>query len=164
MKDAKSIIENLNGLGNTKVISEKNSFYLAVEVTNKYRDYKLYTQSLDGLVEQVDNSDNLEYMRGKFDLLSACPQFVIIKEDRAGYPNNQSVVAISPKEEATNGTIIYYEVSESTGRLERREAVKAFAEGCITPTDTAKVNTLKEKLSELFKDIRFGKRLRLQGK
>lgn len=153
--NAKAFIEGKNGLGNTKVIDEKNGFYLSMETTRGHKEYAIHHES-EITVDMVENSDKLDYIKNTFDVISAKPTFLVIKEDAVGYPNNQSVVAFSPKEEAQEGYIIYYEISASANTLERRTAIKAFAENCHTPEDTLKTHELKEMLNTQYRNLEFG--------
>ncbi|KAB7891377.1 hypothetical protein [Poseidonibacter ostreae] len=65
-RNRRALIENRNGLGNTKVIDEVGDFFLSVEAYKDYKEYYIHKQDENGLINMIDNSNVSSFIQSQF--------------------------------------------------------------------------------------------------
>ena len=70
MPSIKTTVENLNGMNNTKVLDvleALESYTLSVEEEKGYKEYTIHKQNADGLISQVEKTNDVVLINKRFD-------------------------------------------------------------------------------------------------
>ena len=70
MPSIKTTVENLNGMNNTKVLDVLEvleSYTLSVEEEKGYKEYTIHKQNADGLISQVEKTNDVVLINKRFD-------------------------------------------------------------------------------------------------
>lgn len=128
----------------------KKQFDNAVAFVEQYKD-EIFNIYLD---PQQSNQKLFDII-ARYELFFQKEITFVIKQDPAGSPELQSVVAFSLKEKAEEeGQVVYYEI-DSAGVLRRNTAIVNFVKQCETVENRTKENALREKLSGLYPQAKF---------
>ena len=149
-----------------EIISLRNDIIL-LKQENKYKILDVYENKAFNDFKLIYETNKEDFAKYQFDIISnISPKTIVYREDKVGYPNNQSIVAFSLKEKPSHpNNIVYYEYDKENGTLGRYEAIKDFVKNTNkTIENGTKLNELKEVMGKYFsfvfevEDVRIPKR------
>ncbi len=81
-----------------EIISLRNDIIL-LKQENKYKILDIYENKAFNDFKLIYETNKEEFAKYQFDIISnISPKTIVYREDKVGYPNNQSIVAFSLKE------------------------------------------------------------------
>lgn len=134
------------------IISLRNDIVL-IKQDDTFRILDLFDNNDFTLVFATNDKEDA---LNQFDIISnTSPKTIVFREDKAGYPNNQSVIAFSLKEKPSkDNLIVYYEYDKEKNILNRNEAVIDFTKNTTkTIDDSSKLKDLKGVMNNYFSFI-----------
>lgn len=146
--------ENIISFRNNVLLLKQDEMFEVLDVMENNDFKKLYESNIE------------ENAKSQFNIASnITPKLIVFREDKAGYPNNQSLIGFSLKEKPSSPDfIVYYEYNKYEKILIREEAHKDFIKNTLSKIEnyTNKI-TLEKELEKYFfnfeelKSIRFPK-------
>lgn len=110
--------------GNTKVLENKDNYYLVKESNQGFDHYAIFLDKNDQGFDLISHSDDIDFMKNDFQLIFHNPKRLSLFKN-----NDNNLIAISMDEipnKSFNNHYIYYEYNNNKNMLERKEENKVY--------------------------------------
>src|SRR5574344_2969938 len=137
--------ENIVSFRNNVLLLKQDEIFEVLDIMENNDFKKLYKSDIEANAKsQFNIASNIT------------PKSIVFREDKAGYPNNQSLIGFSLKEKPSRPEfIVYYEYNKYEKILKREEAHKDFIKNTLSKIEnyTNKI-TLEKELEKYFFNLK----------
>lgn len=111
---------SLDFLKNSKVLDNKNDYYLIEETNQGFKHYAIYKDLKEDGFNLLSHSDSKEFMINDFILVNSLPRRLTLKSNK----ETNEIVAFSiderPENTSPNRSVVYYTINKEKDMLEKK--------------------------------------------